>query len=313
MVGALGSRVHGERDAGEDVADLGFVLDAERVGAVVEPDLGGAQPRAQDQVVDVAVPDHRDAGEPGGDAEAGDFAELAPVPPRQGRGAEDHQQRRPDHLPDHEPEHVGLGLESEHSERHGGHRGDEHRGDLDQADSPEVEAALEHRQRHDPDRRDHERRREQLEEVRGLLSEERSGHHRRKDERRESQRHTDDQRQHRRRLNVSAIQHLALDEHAAGTLVGERERELADHDRDRDATKLVRRDQVGEEDARRERQALRRDPAERRPPQAAERRLLELAAGDRVVSGRIDAHLSHRMIRALARALARQPPPSASS
>ena len=135
--------------------------------------------------------------------------------------------------------------------------------------------------RDDPDRGDRERRRQELEQLRRLLAEERRGHKGGEQQGRERQRDSGHQGQHRGGLDVRAIERPPLDEHAAGTLVGQRERQLAHDDRDGHTPELVGRDQVGEQNSDRDRQDLRRNARERRPAKALERRLLEVAARDR--------------------------------
>ncbi len=280
MVEVLRPRVDRERDPGDDVADLGLVLDPERIGAVVEADLRRTQLRAENQVVDVPVADHRHARSPGGEPESRDLAHLTRTPARQDARTEDDEQPCPGDHPGQRAEHVGLGVQPCQRESDRGQGSGENPDDLDHADAAEIEPALEHRERHDPHGGDHERGGEQAEELGRRLAEQGRGHQRGEEEGREHQRRADDQGQHRRALDMGSIERLPLHQSATRALVGERQGELADDHGHRDAAEVGRGDEMGEEDPGRQRQQLGGDPGDRDPAEAGERRLSELAARD---------------------------------
>ena len=193
-----------------------------------------------------------------------------------------HREARDPAREEAEEQRVGVEAGDRECDRDGGR--DDHRGHVVRAQAAEVELALEQRARDDRQAGDEEHRRDEREQL---------GHARAEDGGGQDRRHGDgEQREHAARddaqrgdgLDVPARDRLALDERRA--VAGPREAvgDLVDDHHDRDRAELRRRDQVGEDDHRRERQDLRPDPHERGPAHALDRRLADRRVDRRAVS-----------------------------
>jgi hypothetical protein len=227
--------------------------------------------------MDVPVADLHDTGQPRGQSEASDLPHLGGVPLGQRGGTEDHEQGRPGQGPGKGSEHIRLRVQPGDREHDRRHDAGLHARDLDDADALEVQSPLEHRQRHDPHSRDQEHGRQEAEECRRLLPEQRRRDQRDDEQRDEGQSRADEQREHRRALDVCAFQLAAAHERAADALVRQGQRKRADDRRHRDHAVLRRRDEVREDDGRADGRHLGGEASERRPAQALEGRFLELA------------------------------------
>ena len=154
-------------------------------------------------------------------------------------------------------------------------------GDLDDADRAEVELALEHRQRDDPDRRDQEHRREEPEQLRRLLAEQRRGDQRDDQQRDQRQDAADQQREQLGALDMRAVERRGAARARCPTpsLASDSARSpmiIATATRPNSAGGTRCASTTADADGR----DLRGDPRQGRPAQALEGLLLELRARD---------------------------------